>query len=728
MNRYLLYADLDQRLIDGSVIWLLNFAKALSGQMERGHLYVLFKHCRAANTDDTGSQRHLNLLSNSLEEELGKIPNVTTVHPTDLACISALDVDQLDQRTLVDAVNEIELSHGQLTQLFVRGFNACRSLLETPDYAERVVMYWAYNESFDYESSDPVIRLARTRHTEIITQSSAGKRYLEVFGQLSAHRIHVIPPIVDESFRQAAQTSSDRIFDRSVCYFGKIDQDYGIDDLLALAQNFDLPVTIFEGKLKKSDTDKDFVARYAESVDQIDNLTVHRGIPHHQMATNLARYAFAYCIRSSLYDASSEVSTKLLESCSLGIPPLLSKCKVNESVFGEEYPLLFDANSERLTEDIRSRLVNMSEETYREISRHCREIAKEFHKSLLSSLGRIQLDEKVEQPLSRHTMVLASHDLKFLDKVLPVLRERGVSMAIDKWVSTTTPEVSREEFVAVGDTIFCEWCCEQAVWFSNNKPHGQKLIIRLHRFEMFGKHVEQVKWEAVDHLIVVNHQFKRDLVDQFQLPPEKVVVFPQYICTDELDREKHCHSDYCVGMVGINPFFHKRFDRAVEILEELRELDPRYRLRVRSVMPWQIDWVWKTRTEEREHYLELFKRIDEKGLWQYITFDDPGTDMEEWYRNVDIILSCSESEGCHTALMEGMSSGAFPVIYDWPGAQDMFPEANIVSSVQESVALLESSYVPMRGNRPECKSAVRGYDYSGFVDLVERLILGNEND
>ena len=148
MNRYLLYADLDQRLVDGSVVWLLNFARVLSGQMERGRLYVLFKHCRAATTDDAGAQRHLNLLSNSVEDELSKIPNVTTILPTDLACISALDVYRLDHRTLVDAVNEIELCHGQLTRLFVRGFDPCLSLLEAPDYGERVVMYWAYNESF----------------------------------------------------------------------------------------------------------------------------------------------------------------------------------------------------------------------------------------------------------------------------------------------------------------------------------------------------------------------------------------------------------------------------------------------------------------------------------------------------------------------------------------------------------------------------------------------------
>ena len=53
----------------------------------------------------------------------------------------------------------------------------------------------------------------------------------------------------------------------------------------------------------------------------------------------------------------------------------------------------------------------------------------------------------------------------------------------------------------------------------------------------------------------------------------------------------------------------------------------------------------------------------------------------------------------------------------------MFPEANIVSSIKEAVALLESGYVPMRGDRPESRSAVRDYDYLRFVDLVERLVL-----
>lgn len=46
------------------------------------------------------------------------------------------------------------------------------------------------------------------------------------------------------------------------------------------------------------------------------------------------------------------------------------------------------------------------------------------------------------------------------------------------------------------------------------------------------------------------------------------------------------------------------------------------------------------------------------------------------------MLSTSDIEGCHTAVAEGMASGAKPVIFDWPGAEDVYREAPIFNDVK----------------------------------------------
>ena len=58
--------------------------------------------------------------------------------------------------------------------------------------------------------------------------------------------------------------------------------------------------------------------------------------------------------------------------------------------------------------------------------------------------------------------------------------------------------------------------------------------------------------------------------------------------------------------------------------------------------------------------------------------------MEEWYRGIGTILSSSDSEGCHTSVLEGMASGAYPVVYDWPGAQGLFAP-HVYSDLSEAI-------------------------------------------
>jgi len=90
-------------------------------------------------------------------------------------------------------------------------------------------------------------------------------------------------------------------------------------------------------------------------------------------------------------------------------------------------------------------------------------------------------------------------------------------------------------------------------------------------------------------------------------------------------------------------------------------------------MPWQIDWVWNNQTDTRAQFEAVFQRIfADPDLAAAIRFDPPGPDMEEWYRGIGTILSSSDSEGCHTSVMEGMASGAYPVVHNWPGAQGLF--------------------------------------------------------
>ena len=55
------------------------------------------------------------------------------------------------------------------------------------------------------------------------------------------------------------------------------------------------------------------------------------------------------------------------------------------------------------------------------------------------------------------------------------------------WEALSVHDVSTSESMAAwADVVICEWAGPNAVWYSRNKRPGQRLIVRLHRFELDG--------------------------------------------------------------------------------------------------------------------------------------------------------------------------------------------------------------------------------------------------
>jgi glycosyltransferase involved in cell wall biosynthesis len=323
-------------------------------------------------------------------------------------------------------------------------------------------------------------------------------------------------------------------------------------------------------------------------------------------------------------------------------------------------------------------------------------------------------------------VLVATHDEKFLTAALErLVRRDRAEILREVWASTQArvAEVGHDD-LPVADVVFCEWCCEQAVWWSHNKRPGQRLIVRLHRFEAFTPFPGRVDWSAVDHLIVVSDYFRHLAVTEFGVPDRIIHVLPQFVDTAEFDRPKLTRADFTIGLVGINAFSHKRPDRAVEFIEELAKREPRFRLRVRSRMPWEFGWVWDSRPAEREEFVKLFRRSLDGPLRDRVLFDRAGSDMPEWFRGVTAILSSSDSEGCHTSVAEGMASGCLPICYAWPGAASVYRPTHVHETVERMVEATLDAVARMhsREGRAAMKAQAERFDIRHTVSLLEDLI------
>jgi glycosyltransferase involved in cell wall biosynthesis len=492
--------------------------------------------------------------------------------------------------------------------------------------------------------------------------------------------------------------------------------------------NVGVKVQVVGNKFNRAAGDPQFQERLREKltlgkVDWVDGAT-HEDSQRHMQAA-----LFGYCVRSVELDNTVELSTKLLEYCAQGTPPILRRTQQHVELFGSDYPYFVDS-PEELADLVRNHV--RSEAAYVATVDRLALLARRYDiveaTARLSPVFPPSIESAPKGGVARRVprMLVATHDSKFLTAVLDRISAAGVAdVSFDRWASThSRGHGDSVEELPHADVVWCEWCCEQAVWWSRNKRPEQTLIVRLHRFEAFTPFPALVDWSSVDHLIVVSDHFRQLAIEEFGVPERVIHVLPQYVDTAEFDRPKLRSADFTIGLVGINAFSHKRPDRAIEYITALAKAEPRFRLRIRSRMPWEFDWVWGGRPAERAEYIQLFQRCLQTDLRERVIFDRAGNDMPEWFRSVTAVLSSSDSEGCHTSVAEGMSSGCLAVCWAWPGATSVYGSRFVHGSIDAMVGATLSAVEEMHSpaGRSAMKADAAKFDIRRTLSLVEELL------
>jgi len=708
-------AEQNFNLIDGSTIWLLNVCKLLALM--------------------PGIEATL-ILSNRLETRTlaDEVPeNITIVDAADLQVCAPFIKESLDHTMLLAALSAWEFKNGAFDRLFIRGEAYLVQLLQSPAYRERIVGY-APSVVPDVAKDDPEwIRLGRDLRVPVIVQSDTAKAALESLYDYPANVVSVVPPIVFQDDEAPNPNTKKTV---TLCYSGKIDLYYGLDWLVDICTKAaKLPstaVSIVAGK----DTYRSRSPEFFKSMDalrakikqkKLKRISLVTGVSHAKAKQVMAEADFAYCLRHARFDDNIEISTKVVEFCTLNVPLILNDNALNRSLFGNDYPYFIDISKGGIPDQVLEIMTSKGSAKYKLARKKIRAVAAQFSADILArklETGIRGYDDSAAKLTQnpRHIRI-ATHERKFLGKFVDRIRgDNQISLEWEDWESTGKPE-SMPQISARADTVFCEWCCENAVWHSKNKRSGSKLIIRLHRFEAFRDFPTRVEWRNVDALIVVSDHFKEIAINKFGMDAARIHVLPQYIDWHGLQRPKTNTARFTLGLVGINPFEHKRFDRAVAFFAELHKRDNRFKLAVRSVMPWEIDWVWNGDPATRQKFTDVFHKIfSDPELSAAIRFDTAGNDMEEWYRDIGTILSSSDSEGCHTSVIEGMASGCYPVVYDWPGARSLFSpyvHKNMADAIDDVIAFADSANIDKQ--RKVMSQAVKIHDVEEFAQKFFKL-------
>jgi glycosyltransferase involved in cell wall biosynthesis len=685
MPRALVYGDVDLNLLDGSAIWLQSVSQALA----------------AAGCDVTLLLK-APIRTERLLEPLRPLDAVTIRSPHAEKLPGADPEANLSVATAVETLALLD-SADKFDLVVLRG----RALVSTAAADGRFDgRLWSYLTDVPQSvpaltpaAADDLTTIAKASRY-LLCQTEELRCFLEGSVAAACGKCVLFPPTLPPSdgIRRPGTPAGTPL---KLVYTGKFApmwNTYEMTQLPALLakRGITAEVHMVGDKVHNDPSDPGYQARMRGALGEADGenhdgVVWHGGKPRGEAMRIAASCDIGLSWRDPAMDASLELSTKVLEFGALGLPVILNRTPMHEALLGADYPL-FAASSDDVADAAAA--VAASPDLFRLAADRTSTAAAGFTMERAAERLRVYLDRAVSLASTSDPVlkvVVAGHDLKFFSSLIDYLRLRpGIEIRIDQWRSLGEHDVAKsKELAEWADVVLCEWCTPNAVWYSRHAPRGTRVVVHLHRFELYSHYPSQVKIGNVERVVCVSDHYTQLTREHTGWPSDKVVTIPNPLDVLQLDRPKLDGARFHLGFISMVPS-RKRLDLALDVLEELRRDDERYQLFVKSKMPWELWWVWKN-PAEREHYEQALRRVQRSPLLRdAVVFDDAGPDVASWLRRVGFVLSTSDDESFHVSPAEGMSSRAVPVIRHWPGADTIYDKRWIHDSPVEMAAYIAS--------------------------------------
>ena len=461
-------------------------------------------------------------------------------------------------------------------------------------------------------------------------------------------------------------------------YAGKIAPEYYFLEMVETVCRLrrthpDAELHVVGDKVHNPSADPGFRPAAQDALDQTENLVWHGGLSRDSTLKLMRETDIALSVRDPMMD--KELATKPLEYGAAGCAVILNRTPVYDELLSSDYPLFATDPAEVL-----ELLVRLADEPALRstAAERCLRASREYTFERVAARLAPELRDVVETypPSSRADpgphLVIAGHDFKFLGAIPARAEANGAQVRQDFWQGHDkhTQPVSRQ-LVRWADTVFCEWCLGNAVWYSRSLDPKQRLVVRYHRQERETGFPARVEIDRVHRVVFVGRHLLDEAAERFGWPEEKLLVVPNAIDIEALRRPKISWSSFNLALVGYVPS-RKRLDRALDLIERLRSEDGRFRLLLKGHPPWEVEWLW-ARTRERSYFEEQFRRIrGSPVLRQGVSFEPYREKIGAFFEKAAFILSTSDHESHHVSVAEGMASGCVPVILERPGAADQY--------------------------------------------------------
>ena len=259
---------------------------------------------------------------------------------------------------------------------------------------------------------------------------------------------------------------------------------------------------------------------------------------------------------------------------------------------------------------------------------------------------------------------------------------------------------NREIFRKVDpDVVLCEWGDANAAALSHDPFMSRvPLIVRLHGYESHDWFVNRIEWNNVNALVTVSPYFQKLMIAKMQIRDMK----PRVVCIPngvDLDRFKIIANHYEPNKVAWVGYLNMK--KGPSLLRCVAESYPH--LEIAVVGTFQCENTYRLLMEGPSN----------------LKFHPWRDDIENFYPENAWILSTSTTESFSYAVAEGMACGLTPMVFAWPGADELWPTECVWQSMEDLGKIRLKDPV-------ECRKWIedrysKEQQISSFVKLIESL-------
>lgn len=228
------------------------------------------------------------------------------------------------------------------------------------------------------------------------------------------------------------------------------------------------------------------------------------------------------------------------------------------------------------------------------------------------------------------------------------------------------------------DVLISMWCDPvPAVW--SNEFADKKIITYLRRYELWETVLmDNIKFENIDTVVFVSEYYRNKFEHLYPGKIRNSCVIRNGVDLSEFPFKKRSRGNKIGMMCSIKNV--KNLPLAGLILKELPD---EYKIHHIGI-PFNSQIAG-----------QIVSYLDNLGVLDRFIFE--GTVSREevpaWLDDKNYILSTSINEGNPNNIIEAMAMGIRPIIHDWPGARDQFPEEYIFQSVYQAVHAVKGGYI-----------------------------------